>query len=268
MLLKSPRSLRPMYQFQLVREREREREREWKKERAREIECIFRDSSELLINSLSNIIFQRSHSPHQRTELWAQCRFQHHGRIWTIVIHHWIWNTCLRLFAVSLIGWMCNRNHKARGHRVHHPLAIMIKTAQLIFLTHIVNMNDIFRGVGQDLGITDREICTIPHSKLCEISQKEVILNIEDVEQLLQILIMQDYNKTMTFCYFWWQVSQEIIQCAILYPNKLVDLHITFYLFHSSSRVVTIFSDFARHDSNIRINEIIRWHRAHSISYI
>ena len=45
---------------------------------------------------------------------------------------------------------------------------------------------------------------------------------------------------------------------VIFQPNKLTNLHINFYLIHTSSRVVTIFSDFTRHDSNnCSISEII-----------
>ena len=109
----------------------------------------------------------------------------------TIDLHPQMWNIRLQPVTTSFVG-----------HKVHRPLAIMIKTARLIYLAYFGNMNDIFKGVGQVLEITDREICTIPHSKLCEISQKEVISNIKDVEQLLQIIIMQDYNTTMTFCNF------------------------------------------------------------------
>lgn len=96
------------------------------------------------------------------------------GRTRTIEIHLQIRNTHLRHSTISLFG-----------HTVHDLLAIMIMTAQRIYLTHSVKMSDIFRRAGQVLGMAGREICAICHLKLG--GQEEITLNTVNVERLLQV---------------------------------------------------------------------------------
>ena len=116
--------------------------------------CIFRDSREFLFNSCisaeSQSISKNRIAKAQNQALWKNFHRQTPTQ-WTNVER-----------TSSTCGGLHRRSHSPS------PLAIMIKTAQQIYLTHFVNMSDIFREVRQILGMIDRKICAICHLKFFE----------------------------------------------------------------------------------------------------